>query len=75
MWVAPAATKRTNINLDRGLVDAASVVLGTTQTTATVHAALREVIDRAARQRLAARDFALLTPEALSEVRGPRKFA
>jgi Arc/MetJ family transcription regulator len=73
--VGSAATKRTNINLDKDLVDAASAVLGTTQTTATVHAALREVVDRAARQRLAARDFARLTPEALSEVRSPRKFA
>lgn len=73
--VAPAATKRTNINLDRDLVDAASAVLGTTQTTATVHAALREVVDRAARQRLADRDFTRLTPEALSELRSPPKFA
>ena len=72
--VTTAATKRTNINLDKDLVAAAAAVLGTTQTTATVHAALREVIDRAARQRLAERDFALLTPEALSEMRGPRAF-
>ncbi len=74
-WVAPAATKRTNINLDKDLVDAAAAVLGTTQTTATVHAALREVVDRAARQRLAERDFARLTPEALSELRSSRTFA
>ena len=72
--VSPAATKRTNINLDTDLVDAAAV-LGTTQTTATVHAALREVVDRAARQRLAERDFAGLTPEALSAMRSPRTFA
>jgi hypothetical protein len=44
-------------------------VLGTAQTTETVHAALREVVDRAARQRLAARDFAGLTPAALEEMR------
>jgi len=73
--VSPAATKRTNINLDKDLVDAAAAVLGTTQTTATVHAALREVVDRAARQRLAERDFARLTPEALSAMRSPRTFA
>ena len=72
--VATAATKRTNINLDTGLVDAAAAVLGTTQTTATVHAALREVVDRAARQRLAERDFASLTPKALSELRSARTF-
>lgn len=73
--VASSATKRTNINLDKDLVEAAAAVLGTTQTTATVHAALREVVDRAARQRLAERDFARLTPEALSEMRSPRSFA
>jgi Arc/MetJ family transcription regulator len=73
--VAPSVTKRTNINLDEDLVDAAAAVLGTTQTTATVHAALRDVVDRAARQRLAERDFARLTPKALSEIRSPRKFA
>ena len=73
--VASATTKRTNINLDRGLVQAAAAVLGTTQTTATVHAALRVVVDRAARQRLAGRDFADLTPAALEELRRLRKFA
>jgi Arc/MetJ family transcription regulator len=73
--MAMAATKRTNINLDRHLVDAAAAVLGTVQTTETVHAALREVVDRAARQRLAERDFAALTPAALAMLRRPRKLA
>ena len=73
--MAPTTIKRTNINLDRDLVDAAAAVLGTAQTTATVHAALREVVDRAARQRLAGRDFADLTPAVLKELRGTRKFA
>ena len=73
--VAAATIKRTNINLDRDLVDAAAAVLGTAQTTATVHAALREVVDRAARQRLAGRDFADLTPAMLNELRDTRKFA
>lgn len=67
--------KRTNINLDRDLVEAAAAVLGTAQTTETVHAALREVVDRAARQRLAGREFTTLTPAALDEMRRPRKFA
>ncbi len=75
LGVAPATTKRTNINLDTNLVRAAATVLGTTQTTATVHAALREVVDRAARQRLAERDFPSLTPEALSGMRSSRTFA
>jgi Arc/MetJ family transcription regulator len=67
--------KRTNINLDKRLVEEAAAVLGTAQTTETVHAALREVVARAARQRLAAQDFAGLTPAALGEMRQPRKFA
>jgi predicted nucleic acid-binding protein/Arc/MetJ family transcription regulator len=75
VFVASATTKRTNINLDRDLVEAAAAVLGTAQTTATVHAALRDVVDRAARQRLTGRDFADLTPAALEEIRRPRKFA
>ncbi len=73
--MTPPAVKRTNINLDRDLVRAAAVVLGTAQTTETVHAALREVVARAARQRLAERDFTNLTPGALEEMRRPRKLA
>ena len=67
--------KRTNINLDRELVDAAAAVLGTARTTDTVHAALRAVIDHAARERLVQRDFADLTPEALEQLRSARQLA
>ena len=67
--------RRTNINLDTELVDAAAAVLGTARTTDTVHAALRAVIDRAARERLAERDFADLTPDVLEQVRRQRQFA
>lgn len=67
--------RRTNINLDTQLVDAAAAVLGTTRTTDTVHAALRAVIDRAARERLAQRDFADLTFDVLQQLRRPRQFA
>jgi Arc/MetJ family transcription regulator len=67
--------RRTNINLDTQLVDEAAAVLGTARTTDTVHAALRAVIDRAARERVAQRDFADLTPGALEQVRRPRQFA
>jgi Arc/MetJ family transcription regulator len=73
--VSETKIKRTNINLDAGLVDAAAAVLGTARTTDTVHAALRAVIDRAARERLAQRDFAGLTPETLEQVRRHRQFA
>jgi predicted nucleic acid-binding protein/Arc/MetJ family transcription regulator len=72
--MASRTIKRTNINLDRDLVEAAAAVLGTAQTTETVHAALRNVVDRAARQRLADRDFSDLTPAVLTELRHPRKF-
>jgi Arc/MetJ family transcription regulator len=70
--MASTAIRRTNINLDTELVQEAAAVLGTVQTTETVHAALREVVERAARQRLAERDFADLTPETLDGIRRPR---
>jgi Arc/MetJ family transcription regulator len=67
------AIKRTNINLDTQLLNAAAAVLGTERTTDTVHAALRTVVDRAARERLARRDFADLTPDLLARIRQPRR--
>ena len=68
-----ALIKRTNINLDMDLVAQAGTVLNTERTTDTVHAALREVIDRARRGRLARRDFPELTLEALEAERRPRR--
>jgi Arc/MetJ family transcription regulator len=73
--VSETKIRRTNINLDTELVEAAATVLGTARITDTVHAALRAVIDRAARERLAQRDFAHLTPDVLEQVRRPRQFA
>jgi Arc/MetJ family transcription regulator len=61
--------KRTNINLDMDLVREAAHELGTERTTDTVHGALRDVVARARRARLAERDFPDLTPEALDELR------
>lgn len=66
-----AVVKRTNINLDMDLVDQAARELGTARTTDTVHQALREVIARAHRVRLAQRDFEDLTPDALEAMRRP----
>jgi Arc/MetJ family transcription regulator len=63
--------KRTNINLDMDLLREAARELGTQRTTDTVHQALREVIARARRARLAQRDFEDLTPEALEAMRRP----
>lgn len=69
--IARASIRRTNINLDRELVAAAAAVLGTVQATETVHTALRDVVDRAARSRLASRDLSDLTPAALAALRRP----
>lgn len=55
-----AARRHTTLDLDPDLLDAAAAVLGTTRTTETIHAALREVIARGLRVRLAARDFGTL---------------
>jgi Arc/MetJ family transcription regulator len=63
--------KRTNINLDMDLVEQAAHELGTQRTTDTVHEALRDVIARARRTRLAQRDFEGLTPESLEAMRRP----
>lgn len=63
--------KRTNINLDMDLVAQAACELGTRRTTDTVHLALRDVIARARRARLAQRDFEDLTPGSLDAMRRP----
>jgi Arc/MetJ family transcription regulator len=61
--------KRTSINLDMDLVEEAARELGTQRTTDTIHEALRDVIARARRARLAQRDFEDLTPESLEAMR------
>lgn len=61
------------MNVDLALVRDAASALGTKGTTATVHAAMNDVVRRARRQRLATRDFPDLTPEVLSELRSPRQ--
>lgn len=67
--------RRTNINLDMDLVEQAAQALGTRRTTDTVHEALRDVIARARRTRLAQRDFEDLTPELLEAMRRPARRA
>ena len=64
--------RRTNMNVDTHLVDQAARVLGTRGTTATVHAAMEDVVRRSQRRRLAARDLPDLTPEAITEMRRSR---
>jgi Arc/MetJ family transcription regulator len=68
-------TKRTNINLDMDLVAQAARALGTRRTTDTVHGALRDVVARARRERLAERDFEDLTTEPLEQLRRPARRA
>jgi Arc/MetJ family transcription regulator len=63
--------RRTNINLDMDLVRQAARELGTERTTDTVHQALRDVVGRGRRARLAQRDFDELTPETLDAMRRP----
>jgi Arc/MetJ family transcription regulator len=63
----------TTLDLDRDLLAEAATALGTTRTTDTVHAALREAVARQARARLMARDWSNLK-DLLPEMRSPRPF-
>lgn len=65
------AKTHTTLDLDRELLSAAADALGTTRTTDTVHAALREVVARRRRAWLARRDFSELEAR-LPELRAPR---
>ena len=68
--------RRTNINLDTQLVTEAAALLGTTRTTDTVHAAMRDVVARERRRQLAARDlFPDTTPAQFDAMRRPRSRA
>ena len=65
--------KRTNINLDTQLVGEAADLLGTTRISDTVHAAIRDVVAREHRRRLAERDlFGDMTAAELDAMRRPR---
>ena len=73
MCIILGVVKRTNINLDTQLVREAADVLGTTRTSDTVHAAMRQVVARERRRRLAARDlFGDMTQDELDAMRRPR---
>jgi Arc/MetJ family transcription regulator len=61
----------TTLDLDRTLLEEAAQALGTTRTTETVHAALRDVVARQRRARLARRDFSNLEA-LLPAMRAPR---
>jgi Arc/MetJ family transcription regulator len=65
------AKTHTTLDLDRDLLRDAAEALGTTRTTETVHAALREVVGRRRRAWLARRDFSELE-STLEELRTTR---
>ena len=58
--VTSMAKTHTTLDLDRDLLRDAAEALGTTRTTETVHAALREAVARRRRAWLARRDFSEL---------------
>lgn len=63
--------RRTSLNLDVELVNAAKDVLHTTETTETINRALEDVVRHARLQRLAGRRFEV-PPEELEALRRPR---
>ena len=71
MCILARVRKRTNMNIDMQLVEKAAEILGTKTTTATVHAALDEVVKAELRRRLADDDLPGLTPEAMEEMDRP----
>ena len=66
--------RHTTLDLDQELVRDAAAALGTSRTTDTVHAALREVVARRRRAMLARFEFPDLSPDSLAEMRTPRLF-
>jgi hypothetical protein len=64
-------TKRTSINLDVERLEEAKAVLGTRETTETIHRALDEVVRQSRLQRLARRRFEF-TDADLAQLRRPR---
>ena len=73
MCIVSGVIKRTNINLDTQLVRETAALLGTTRTSDTVHAAMRDVVAREHRRRLAERDlFGDMTAAELDAMRRPR---
>jgi hypothetical protein len=63
-----SAIRRTSLNLDLGIVAEAREILGTNGTTATVRAALEDVIVRDKLRRLAARTYEDVTPEEFEQL-------
>lgn len=71
MCIVRIVRKRTNMNIDMELVEKVAAILGTKTTTATVHAAMDEVVKLQLRLSLAEDDLPGLTPEAMAEMDRP----
>jgi Arc/MetJ family transcription regulator len=69
------ARSRTTLNLDAELIDQARRALGTRTTTETIHAALRQAVDRAELDELIRQDFSLLDEATIADLRTPRSAA
>ena len=63
MRILRVVVRRTSVNLDIDLVEEAKDVLGTRETTETIHRALAEVVRQARLRRLSARRFDLTDGE------------
>jgi Arc/MetJ family transcription regulator len=70
----PRGVKHTSLYLDESLLAEAEQTLGTEGTTATVRAALEDVVRREKLRKLAQWNLEDLTPERLAELRAPRVF-
>ena len=66
---------RTTLNLDGQLVARARAILGTESATATIHAALEQVIARAEVDALLRQDFSALDDATIADRRTPRSAA
>ena len=69
-----ARVKRTTLNLDRGLLEEAAGVLGTSGMTDTIHAAMSDVIRRRRLEEVTKLEFPDLDLETIKEMRRPRAF-
>jgi Arc/MetJ family transcription regulator len=69
----PTTIRRTSMNLDVDLVREAGEALGTSRTTDTVHEAMRQVVLRERRRRLADNDLPDLSLAELERLRRARE--
>jgi Arc/MetJ family transcription regulator len=66
---------RTTLDLDTDLIDHARRAFGTSGTTETIHAALRQTVDRAELEQRVRQDFSLLDEATIADLRTPHSAA